>query len=559
MPVAIDPQTHNYFSKFGAVVGLVEAVVPAAVLLLLGMIPVLIRPSRAARTVSIVLLSLFALTLWMVDFVELFIGLALKCRLNDAVLVLVLQSDPDEASEFVHYALGLRAFRGALAVSALPFFVAAFAAVMCRVINKLPPCVSRRKLCASIAILLLLASSVTIVWAHFPVIRHQDLVGQSFMLTPGQLAYATRSLDNVSRIRTNIAEANRNATVTVDGEHQPLIVLVIGESDNKRHSPLYGYRLNTMPKLTALADEHSDETGRLIVFTDVVTGECTTRDVMQRLMSTNMPSVEWENRPLLAAVLRKAGYKVGYFDNQSTASTCANVDYSSVFFFNDTTVSSQCFDARNLTREKYDGDFVARYLPEALSVGEPAVVIFHLMGQHIRAEERYGADRALFTLDDYEAADTLSVAERTDIMHYDNATVHLDMCLSDIISAVHDRNAIVVYVSDHSEEIYDYRRQYGRTQEPMTPMRARALYEVPMYVYMTPEAIESRPDLLATLQSRASTRMHTFRIPDLVLDLANVRGAVSDRRNSIAADNYDSIAPRLLFHGEYDYDKICNN
>lgn len=92
----------------------------------------------------------------------------------------------------------------------------------------------RCKLVAGAGILLLLASSATLVWAHLPVIRHQDLVGQSFMLTPGQLLYATRSLDNVSRIRTNIAEANRNATVTVDGEHQPLIVLVIGESDNKR-------------------------------------------------------------------------------------------------------------------------------------------------------------------------------------------------------------------------------------------------------------------------------------------------------------------------------------
>lgn len=556
IPVSISPSLDGFYSKKGIIMGIMEGLLPAFLIYTACIQPVL-KKFKAGKFITPALLSIVSLILWIAEFAELYIGIGLWCRINEAVLTLILQSDSQESTEFIKYALSRPATHKAFLISLIPFAAAAFGLLIRKPLHDFHISHSGKFSTVATAAALTV-SGAAIIFAHIPLMKSENKVVQSYMLTPGQLLYAAKELDDRNRIRTSIAAANEKAEISLDGELQPLIIVIIGESDSKRHSSLYGYRLDTNPFLGSLAAGKHEDDGHFLIFNDVVTGDATTKYVMQRLMSTNSPEADWPDRPLLPAVLRKAGYSFGYFDNQSTPSTCENVDYSSVFFLNDAIISSQSIDSRNDVRFDYDGEFVDKYLPEALAMKEPAVVFFHLMGQHILAEKRYPADRAVFGLDDYAGIDTLSVEEKQTLMHYDNATAYTDSVISSVMKAVRLRDAIVIYLSDHAEELYDFRHQYGRSQEPVNPLIARTLYEVPMYIYFSPKAAAKRPELLATLRRRTNSRIHSYNLPDLILDIANVRGRMTSRKRSMASEDYDSTATRLIHHETLDYDSLMS-
>ena len=551
IPVGIAPYTDGVFSKSGLLIGFAESLFPALVVALLAGIPRIFSPSKAARFISALLWVIISIAVWVSLVGELFIGLGLHCRLNEAVLLLILQSDGGETGEFLSYAMSLPATWKSLALSLIPVAMAVCAWFVRRFIGK-------RVIVGKCAAVLAVISACVFVWAQKPVIEDNfDSKRQSYMITPFQALVSMRPLSDNSEIIHRISVANGEVAVKRDSTGAPMIVLVIGESDNKYHSSLYGYHLGTAEALSALRDScEADSSGCLVVYEDAVTGDCTTNLVMKRLLSTNLPGHEWEDSPLLPAVLTSAGYNVGYFDNQSTPSTCEAVDYGSVFFLNAPETAGQSFVMRNDERFDYDSDFTSRYLPDALSLEEPAAVIFHLMGQHIQASKRYKPEEGKFSLDDYASLTDFSDKERTDLMHYDNATVVLADNLAKIIDSVRDRDAVVIYLSDHSEEIYDYRHQYGRTQEYMTPQRAKTLFEVPMYVYMTGEFMSNHPEQARNIIDNASSPVFTYDLPDLILDLAGVSGSTVDSARSVASGNYDSSRRRLIHHSTFDYDSL---
>ena len=57
----------------------------------------------------------------------------------------------------------------------------------------------------------------------------------------------------------------------------------------------------------------------------------------------------------------------------------------------------------------------------------------------------------------------LNNAQRNDVAHYLNATLYNDMVVDSIIRMFDNRNAVVMYLSDHGEEVHNFRNQYGRT------------------------------------------------------------------------------------------------
>lgn len=88
---------------------------------------------------------------------------------------------------------------------------------------------------------------------------------------------------------------------------EAIVILVIGESFNKYHSELYGYKLHTNPHM---AQELRN--GNLFVFSDVVTPYNMTSHVMKNLFSVNslMDNESWGMFPIFPAIFRDAGFKV---------------------------------------------------------------------------------------------------------------------------------------------------------------------------------------------------------------------------------------------------------
>lgn len=549
IPVAVMPYDGGWFSVKGMAMGCVQGFLPAAVVtLLLSFIP---KKSFRA-TCWTVILALFGL----VCLAEVFIGISLNTRINDAVLMLIRQSDASESKEFVEYTFGQPYIYKAAVVTLSPL-------VLGGILAAFKPCRLRRRNAEFkyLYALALAVSTVALIYCNRPLLRSQKTLADTYMLTLPRLVAIMQPLEDVNNTIQSLYQANASTSVEVVGTQAPLIIVVIGESDNKRHNSLYGYHRPTSAALSSLVDSVG-----FVLMEDAVSGDKTTSLVMKQLFTTPaVPERPWECKPLLPAALKAGGYAVGYFDNQSEPNTCSDVDYSSVFFLNNPLTGPQSFDLRNNQRYRFDSQLIDSALASIASLPQPAVLFIHLMGQHIRASERYDHADAQFTLNDYTDRNDLTEAQRADVMHYDNSTACLSENLRKIVDNVSQTSAIVIYLADHGEEIYDFRAQYGRTQEPVTSDLAKVLFEVPMWVYMTHGFRESFPEKADAIKRAASLPFHTYNLPNLVLDLGALR--IKDSAGqymsvdslSIASPVYAPQSVRLIHNQTIDYDKIVNN
>ena len=111
--------------------------------------------------------------------------------------------------------------------------------------------------------------------------------------------------DNEVAIRTCV-NASKQPAYSMEQDSLN-VILVIGESYNKYHSPLYGYYLNTTPTLCA-----QQKSGNLFVFKDAVTPYNMTTFSVKNMVSANRLSDNeaWYSSPYFPIVFKKAGFNV---------------------------------------------------------------------------------------------------------------------------------------------------------------------------------------------------------------------------------------------------------
>ena len=173
------------------------------------------------------------------------------------------------------------------------------------------------------------------------------------------------------------------------------IVVVIGESYNKHHAGLYGYRKRTTPQLDRLRRK-----GELTVFDDVVTPWNLTSNAFKSFLSTHSADTPgtWADGVLFPLLFRRAGFKVAFVTNQFYKSLSqGSIDFNGSFFLNDPHLDSLCFDFRNTFRSRDDRSITQ--LLKDYTPGRRNLYLLHLWGQHMEYDRRYPAKFAFFQPD----------------------------------------------------------------------------------------------------------------------------------------------------------------
>lgn len=329
------------------------------------------------------------------------------------------------------------------------------------------------------------------------------------------------------------------------------IVLIIGETHNKYHSSLYGYGLNTNPRLAELGNQ-------LYVFKDVITPVNATTASFQYFLSfaSTDNSIEWNQTPLFPALFKEAGYNVVFYSNQYV--TEGNLDYydASAGFFNHPAIYSKLFSTRNHRKYAFDADMVEEFANNRnrLESDSLNLIIFHLHGQHSPAVERYPSEFSCFNAADVNRED-LSDAQKEEIAQYDNATLYNDYVISRIIDLYKDRDAIIIYFADHAEEVYDFRPKAGRFFDFKEAGFRCLKYQlgIPMYIYPTDKYIEAHADVIESISISFDRPFMTDDIPHLLLGLAGISTSWYDSSRDILSDDYNTCRERIVTGG-YNYD-----
>ena len=334
----------------------------------------------------------------------------------------------------------------------------------------------------------------------------------------------------------------------------PNIVLIIGESYNKHHSQLYGYDKPTTPRQVQLANE-----GSLVAFSDVVAPWNLTSFVFKQVMSMYAvgDNGEWCDYPLFPEVFRKAGYHVTFITNQFQPKAKEAVfDFSGGFFLNNPELSQYQFDTRNTKQHRYDEVVLQEYDHLKKENTEHQLTILHLMGSHVDYRARYPKTRTYFTKEMYNRPELPEKKLRL-LTEYDNSLRYNDSIVYAITQRFIDEDAVVIYMPDHAEEIFDGKPYaYGRMHSATIDYRlARNEMEIPFWIWGSPKYRENHPYGWQAIQAAKDKPMMTDVLPHLLLYFGGISTPLYRPEYDIVNPKYNQNRPRIL-KGETDYNKL---
>jgi heptose-I-phosphate ethanolaminephosphotransferase len=538
-----------------------------------------VLPRRVRRWVRL----LFAMVAYVVAVVDVFCFVRFKATLNPTMLLLVGETDSREAGEFLSSYVQPDILLSGVGAVLLVAIAHGLSLLLPRLMKRLP--VAWRAVLERVGDLLPklvpLAGIATValtVWAVAASWENKCAMHTMFSKTDmGQVEHELTKPDHavfyqpiyrlVFSIFSNHLAAKQIEKLIVAKDRvevdscsfrSPTIVLIIGESYNKYHSQLYGYEKATSPRLLK-----RQKNGRLVTFSDVVAPWNLTSFVFKNVFSMHVVGQqgEWCDYPLFPEVFRKAGYKVAFITNQFLPKAKEAVyDFSGGFFLNNTELSESQFDVRNdkvhVLDEGILSDYDAMVKQQRIDSNANNLIIFHVMGQHVNYNARYPKRQRRWHGDDYDRPD-LTARDRDFLSHYDNATLYNDSIADQIISRFEDKNAIVIYFSDHGEECFDDGfKHFGRNHSAeITPRLAHQEFDVPFWVWCSHDYAVKHPDIFQQVLQSKDRRLMTDALPHMLLYLAGISSKDYNEAYNILSPHYNEQRPRVIKNG-VDYDKL---
>lgn len=330
--------------------------------------------------------------------------------------------------------------------------------------------------------------------------------------------------------------------ITRNDSELPLIVFVLGESTNRNHMGIYGYNKPTTPNLQRRLDG-----GELILFTDCISGATETMPVCQRLFTffdnRGASDKPWYKYTNLFDILKAAGYHTAWLSNQEVTGIYGNVPRA---------YADRC-DEKNFTTihdtETVVYEFDEKILPlldDSLKKNSAAknFYVLHLLGTHLNYRARYPVEFAIFKANDEPAPEALQREYQAD---YDNAVLYNDFVVDEIIKRFEDKDAIVIYISDHGENVFDDGVHLGHG--PLG--KDKYQYEIPMVIWLSEACKKNHPALKQKISTAKDLPFMTDDMIHALLDLMKIETPDFDSRKSLFSEDFDSTRKRIYKRNEY--------
>ncbi len=309
------------------------------------------------------------------------------------------------------------------------------------------------------------------------------------------------SMERVHRLyNTRFDIATLGAQWPKAAGERPIVVVIIGESARADHLSLNGYARETTPLLSArthmLNFSHAESCG---VFTRVSVGCMLTRATRSSLMVM-------ERETSIIGLFKHVGFHTawlgaqGYFSaNDPTTAIIKESDEH--LLIGDVALPSQVIR---------DQDLLAP-LDAVLNKNKDSLfVVLHLMGSHWQYDWRYPPEferfkpvcGQLLTSNPFADEQSKQIAEcgRKNggvVNAYDNSILYTDYVIDQVMKRVEDKNAVVVYVSDHGESLGEEGRWlHGHEDAPDN-------YHVPFVWWASDRFVSSHEEAWSNLAAAA--------------------------------------------------------
>lgn len=318
----------------------------------------------------------------------------------------------------------------------------------------------------------------------------------------------------------DLREYRQNPTVVSDGEYVDNIVVIIGESFSKYQSSLYGYEKETNPLLGELRADSS-----LYVYENITSACVTTipsmKSIMMAYTDSMGDSIEWYRCLTLLEVMQKTGYRTYWLSNQSKTG----------LYDNEVGRFADLCDEQFFVGDKYSGMVRDSKDEELLPLFEdclsndttPKFIVLHLMGSHAEYDKRYPAEYGKYNSDDYvESHSHLSSSNRDVVAQYDNTVLYNDYVVSELMKRVLVKDAVVLYLSDHGEDVFRSSCDYCGHATERSEQHKNVVRQIPLMFYTTPLFRDRHSALQHKIESSVKNPYRTDSIMYTIMDMAGV-------------------------------------
>ena len=504
---------------------LTNALKVAFLVVILNLLISLIRPEVISTFLKI-LLTILSFSLFVVDVFCLY---QYHTLLNYGILEILLATNPNEAAEFIE----MYVLRLPILYLLLLILIATFGTykIVGEFILKNP------KVVAIIFIISAIISLSSLVKNLENFISASLSINRVALMLP-------KVFDDLNSYQELSQKAEHKVALTKDESDIPLVVFIVGESTGRNHMQIYGYNLPTTPHFVERAN--NDE---IYIFNDIVSPNSHTMPVLLKLFTfyRNGAPGEWFEYINLFSILRAANYHTEWVSNQESSGIFGNVGklYAKSCDISKFTVIRDTMDDRN-TDGFYSDELLLPLFDESLSKDyKKCFYVLHMLGTHGKYSQRYPKDFSKFSAEDESGANEEIKQTRAE---YDNAVLFNDHVVNEIIKRLESKNAIVIYISDHGDDVYDERDFAGHEEAN----GSRFMIEIPMIIWTSKQFKVAYPELEKNFNDSLNKPFMTDDMIHLILDILKIETEDYDPVKSLINDNYDESRERVYSGHVYD-------
>ncbi|RVY22606.1 phosphoethanolamine transferase [Helicobacter pylori] len=325
------------------------------------------------------------------------------------------------------------------------------------------------------------------------------------------------------------------------------VILVIGESASRNFMQLYGYSVPNNPLLSELANEREREreSNNLFVFSDTISKESSTSDVFESLLNysnaeTNKPWYHYHN---MIDIFKRSHYETFWLEKQ---------------IVDEWGITQNLVSNRSKNRYyilgnygAYDEELVKFYSKNVQpQLKSKNFIVFHLLGSHSRYTDRFPKSFAKFKPSDLSFSNLHASNDRDKqiVADYVNSLYYNDFVLNGIFNLFKDKDAIVFYLSDHAQDIFESGPTYGHKC-------SKAGLEIPFMIYVSDIFKEKHPEKVKLIKNALNKPFMSDDLIHSLLPLVGIHTKDEIESKNLFSPKFDAQRKRAVCYGSMNYDR----
>lgn len=309
------------------------------------------------------------------------------------------------------------------------------------------------------------------------------------------------------------------------------IIILMGESASRTNMSVYGYDKSTTPYFDSLSKD-----SLIVLLKNVESPASSTNGSFSHMMTVDSATAlsndngEYYKYETLPSIAKALGYKTTWISDHVRHNQYSNTV---------TNFADLCDSVRFIPGHLFDSCLITA-VKDYISDNDSAQLIFiHLMGSHPQYTLRYPSTFSKF--DPTEYPNLQNDRQRRLMAEYDNTIAYTDSILSEIIPLFDDKKALILYFSDHGQDLFQSSNNYCGHGQISNIASYNAATKIPLIFYVTPSYREEFSKQWERIKHATDKPVNTTDLIATLLDILNVD--FTDKpgfieRNSMLSESY---------------------